>query len=208
LLYTRVDSSHSFTSSSSQRRCRSLSRRWCGPGAAMPRSRLAAQSCSVETGTPVIARTSWAVSITEPSRTAVIVPNSIFRRWHWSASHTEIMRHGPRSPLPAVRHLIANKSSRAIRVRAAVRSRLNARVQQAMTGLARRFGIGVVWKLTPRRVSRSLQPPAASRLTTCATLLGRPWRAPQSRSGMSGVAVVSCLLGCLRAGLVGMSSPR
>lgn len=63
-LHTRVDSSHCFTSTRSHRRCRSLSRRWGGPGASMPCSRFAAQSCSVETGTPVIARTSCAVSIT------------------------------------------------------------------------------------------------------------------------------------------------
>jgi hypothetical protein len=35
-------------------------------GAAMPRFRVAAQSCSVYTGTPVMARTAWAVNITEP----------------------------------------------------------------------------------------------------------------------------------------------
>jgi len=36
------------------RRCQLHSRMWCGPGAGIPRSRLAAQSWSVETGTPVI----------------------------------------------------------------------------------------------------------------------------------------------------------
>jgi hypothetical protein len=54
--------SHSTTSDRIQRRCREDNLQWCGPGDSIPRSRFAAQSCSVETGTPVIRDTSPAVS--------------------------------------------------------------------------------------------------------------------------------------------------
>jgi hypothetical protein len=52
---------HSTTSARIQRRCRDDNSQRCGPGESTPRSRFAAQSCSVDTGTPVMRDTSPAV---------------------------------------------------------------------------------------------------------------------------------------------------
>ena len=67
--------SHSTTSARIQRRCRDDNLQCRGPGDSTPRSRFAAQSCNVETGTPVIRDTSPAVNT---SSIAVAITVALF----------------------------------------------------------------------------------------------------------------------------------